>query len=186
METVEPIRDKDILMAMLDYLYARNERDYMLFMVGINTGLRISDILTLKVGQLKNRSKIAIREKKTGKVKELPLNDDLRQAIRRYTADKAPSEWMFPSQKGKGIKPIQRSRAYKILREAADAYGVQHVGTHTMRKTFGYHFYHASGKDVTLLMYLFNHKDPSVTLRYIGVTATTAYNAMKKFSFYKT
>lgn len=185
MERVEPIRDKDVLFAMLDYLYAKSERDYMLFLVGINTGLRVSDILPLKVSDVRGKQTLVVREKKTDKVKEIPINDDLRRAIKEYTKDKRPGEWLFPSQKGRGVHHIKRSRAYKILREAAAHFGLSHIGTHTMRKTFGYHFYYSAGKDVTLLMYIFSHTDPNITLRYIGVTSTTAYNAMKKFSFYR-
>lgn len=182
MNSVEPIRDKETVAAIADFLYAKSERDYVLFMVGINTGLRISDILTLKVSDVKNRKTIVVKEQKTGKVKEIPMNEDLRRAIREYTRNMKPSYWLFPSQKGHGARHILRSRAYKILKQAAQVFGLSNIGTHTLRKTFGYHFYYATGKDVMLLMYIFGHTDPNVTLRYIGVTNSTAFAAMKKFS----
>lgn len=182
MNSVEPIRDRETVAAIADFLFAKSERDYVLYMVGINTGLRISDILPLHVSDVKNRKTIVIKEQKTGKVKEIPINDDLRRALRDYVKDMRPSAWLFPSQKGKGTKHILRSRAYKILKEAAQVFGLSNIGTHTLRKTFGYHFYYATGKDVVLLMYIFGHSDPNVTLRYIGVTNATAFSAMKKFS----
>lgn len=181
MNSVEPIRDKETVAAVADFLYSKCERDYVLFMVGINTGLRISDILRLKVSDVRNRNTIVLREQKTGKMKEIPINRDLKTAIQNYTRN-LNAVWLFPSQKGKGARHIERSRAYKILRQAAENFGLSNIGTHTLRKTFGYHFYHATGKDVTLLMYIFGHTDPNVTLRYIGVTSASAYNAMKKFS----
>ena len=75
---------------------------------------------------------------------------------------------MFPSRKGSSA--IQRNQAYKILNEAARTVGIQEsIGTHSMRKTFGYHAY-KSGIDIALLQKIFNHSCPSVTLRYIGIT----------------
>lgn len=182
MNCVEPIRDKDTICAIADYLYSKSERDYVLFLVGINTGLRISDILSLKVSDVKERNSIVIKEQKSGKMKEIPVNADLKKILRAYIRNMRPSVWLFPSQKGGGTRHIKRVRAYNILRQAAGVFGIPNIGTHTLRKTFGYHFYYATGKDVTLLMYIFNHCDPNVTLRYIGVTNATAYAAMKRFS----
>jgi len=77
-------------------------------------------------------------------------------------------ECLFPSRKGG--TPITRQQAYRILNEAARAVGItDQIGTHTLRKTFGYHAY-KQGADITRLQYLLNHSAPSVTLRYIGIT----------------
>ncbi len=67
MNYVEPIRDYDKLTDILEYLKRTNQRNYMMFLVGIYTALRISDILRLKVRDVKNRNNITLREKKTGK-----------------------------------------------------------------------------------------------------------------------
>ena len=67
MNTVEPIRDMDLVMDLADYLKSNNERDYVLFMFGIYTGLRISDILKFRVRDVKGKDAVYIREKKTGK-----------------------------------------------------------------------------------------------------------------------
>ena len=71
------------------------------------------------------------------------------------------------SRKGKN-QPIKRDRAYKILNEAAQEIGLGEIGTHSMRKTFGY-WHYQKYKDVALLQHLFNHANSAVTLRYIGV-----------------
>lgn len=76
MNTVEPIRDMNIVWDVADYLKARNERDYVLFMFGIYTGLRISDILKLRVRDVREKDYVYIRENKTGKEKRFPINTE--------------------------------------------------------------------------------------------------------------
>jgi site-specific recombinase XerD len=80
-----------------------------------------------------------------------------------------PQDYLFASQKGK-IRPISRVHAWFVLNKAARAVGIEgRIGTHTLRKTFGYYAY-KQGTDITLLQQLFNHAAPSITLRYIGIT----------------
>lgn len=81
MNTVEPIRDMDLVLDVADYLKTRNERDYVLFMFGIYTGLRISDILKFRVRDVKDKDAVYIREKKTGKEKRFPINAELKPII---------------------------------------------------------------------------------------------------------
>ena len=89
MNTVEPIRDMDLVMDLADYLKSNNERDYVLFMFGIYTGLRISDILKFRVRDVKGKDAVYIREKKTGKEKRFPINSELRPVIDEYISGKA-------------------------------------------------------------------------------------------------
>jgi integrase len=145
-------------------LKRKNYRDYLLFVVGINTGLRISDLLQLKVGHTKN-SHIIITEGKTGKIKRFPINSNLRELLDEYTIGMSDDDYLFPSRKGEHIGRVQ---AYRILNDAAKEVGLDEIGTHTLRKTFGYHHYQRY-KDVALLQEIFNHSSPSITLRYIGI-----------------
>ena len=80
----------------------------------------------------------------------------------------------------KGDKPISRIQAYRILNDVAEELGVQEIGTHTLRKTFGY-WHYKQNKDVALLQEIFNHSAPSVTLRYIGINADLMDESMKNF-----
>ena len=80
---VEPIRDRKKIKDMEEYLRYRRERDYVLFVLGINTGLRISDLLKLKVEDVQNGS-LLIREKKTGKIKECTLSDKVVKILNKY------------------------------------------------------------------------------------------------------
>lgn len=166
MQFVQPIRDKEKIEEMKKTLLAKNERDYIMFMIGVNVGLRISDILPLKVRDVK-ADHIKVIEQKTGKVRRVAVNRSLRRALDKFIRNKKDSDILIKSREGVN-KPISRSMAYKILREAAEQVGISEVGTHTMRKTFGYHMYQRD-KDVAALQKLFNHDKPSTTLLYIGV-----------------
>lgn len=162
---VEPIRDRAKIEAMKQSLLRQSRRNYFLFVLGINIGLRISDIIPLKVRDLQS-SHIVIRESKTGKNVRFLINNQLRSEINDYTAGWSPDAYIFPSKKGGYIGRVQ---AYNILNTAAQEVGLTHIGTHTLRKTFGY-FHYKRYKDVALLQTLFGHAAPSITLRYIGIT----------------
>lgn len=170
MNTVQPIRDLGKVNDIYDYLSNQNKRNGLLFAFGIYTGLRISDILCIKVRQVRNQKYLSIRERKTGKEKNIRLNQFLKEKIDEYIADMKNYEYLFYGEKK--TKPMTRQQAYNILSKAAEKFGVGSVGTHTLRKTFGYHMYQKT-HDVALLMDVFNHDDPSVTLRYIGVNQDT-------------
>ncbi|MDW0112219.1 site-specific integrase [Sporosarcina saromensis] len=179
MNFVNPIRDLDRIEAMKKYLKEKSQRNYILFTLGINSGLRISDILPLKVGDVNKRLYFVITEQKTKKRKEVQMTPLLRRELRKYTEGKDDDEYLFQSREGIN-RPISRSMAYKILREAAEFVGLDSIGTHTLRKTFGYHFYQKY-KDPVMLMELFNHTEEKTTLRYIGVTQDALNQAMERF-----
>ena len=174
MQTVEPIKDKKQLDNMKRYLKEKNPRDYLLFVLGINSGLRISDLLNLQVSDVLHKDKIYIREKKTNKEKQFPLNDNCKKAIKAYLSQREDkNDYLFKSRKktgSNGTGAISRQQAYDILHTAARAVGIKsQIGTHTLRKTFGYWAYKA-GYDIELIQQIFNHASPRITLRYIGIT----------------
>ncbi len=177
---VEPIRDLNKIEEIKKYLLNRSYRDYFLFTFGINSGLRISDILSLRVDDVKYSSKFIVRERKTGNKRKIIISDKLRSEIESYTKGKKDNEYLFPSQKGN--KPITRVQAWHIIHYAAKTCGIKgNIGTHTLRKTFGYHFYQQS-KDVAMLQYIFGHSSPSITLRYIGINDEMVEEALRRFS----
>lgn len=180
MEYVQPIRDKEKIEEMKVELLKNGTRDYLLFYTGINTGLRISDILKLQVKDVRDKTHISIKEQKTDKPKRFKINNGLKDALNRFITNMDDEEYLFKSRKGDN-KPITRVQAYRILNDAAKRIGLEEIGTHTLRKTFGYHFYQQT-KDVALLQALFNHSAPSVTLRYIGINQDMMDNAMDDFS----
>ncbi|PEZ05548.1 site-specific integrase [Bacillus sp. AFS018417] len=178
MNFVQPIRDLEQIQQIKEYLKEKSERNYILFVMGINTGLRISDILKLKVGDLKG-SHISMREMKTGKQKRIQITAALRRELKWFIDEKEDHEYLIKSRQDSN-RPIGRSMAYKILRAAAAEFGLDEIGTHTLRKTFGYHMYMQT-KNIALLMEIFNHSSERVTLRYIGVNQDAMDKAMKKF-----
>ncbi len=181
MNTVEPIRDKNLISDIADYLREKNDRDYVMFMFGIYSGLRISDILKFRVRDIKDKSYIAMREQKTRKEKRFPINDELKPILKEYIAGKKDYEYLFKSRKGKN-EAITRQQAYNVLADAADTFGLYAIGTHTLRKTFGYHMYQQTHDAVTIKEIL-NHSDISVTLRYIGINQDIKDSTIKKLSF---
>lgn len=168
METVEPIRDPKKLECIRGWLLKHaHYRDYLLFVLGTNTGLRVSDLLNLRVGDVKD-GYIRLREKKTRKARKHTLNPQVAEMVREYIHGKEENEYLFPSLRNPA-RPLDRHQAYRIINKAARACGVKEkIGTHTLRKTFGYHFYKRYG-DVAMLQDIFNHSSPSITLRYIGI-----------------
>lgn len=176
MKVVQPIRDFEKVEEMMRILKEGNERNYILFMVGLYTALRISDILRIRVEDIQ-KDYLNIREKKTSKFRRVYLNPDLRKALKNYIADKEPHEYLIRSREG-GNNPISRAMAYMILKEVAQAVGLDSIGTHSMRKTFGYWVYKDT-KDVAALQKLFNHSNPEETLRYIGIEQDSVDSLIK-------
>lgn len=180
MNKVQPIRDKKLITDFKKLLKSNDDKYYIMFTIGINSGLRISDILTLKASSV-SESHVNIVEKKTSKPKRFLINDILRLELDRYVAEHKLNTDDYLIQSRKGInKPITRVQAYRVLNDTAKLLGIPEVGTHTLRKTFGY-WHYKQYKDVALLQELLNHSSPSVTLRYIGITDDIIDETMQKF-----
>lgn len=177
-QTVEPIRNKLQIQLVEKYLAKKNLRNRLIFVLGTNSGLRVSDILRLNVGDVRNKTHIEIKEKKTGKYKKFPINNKLKELIRDFVKDREDTEPLFLSQKN---YRLDRSQFYRMLNEACKAVGIAvNVGTHTMRKSFGYHHY-KQFKDVAMLQIIFNHSSPKITLRYIGIDQDEIDNSYRQF-----
>lgn len=191
MNFVQPIRDIDKVVDVQEFLANKSKRDELLFCFGIYTGLRISDILRVKKGDVYNKDVFYVTEIKTKKSRKksrtvtsktrIIIVPELKRMISAYAKDLRDEEYLFKSRQGRN-QPITRVRAYDILREAAHACGLSEIGTHTLRKTFGYHIYMDS-KDVALLQDIFGHSSPYITLRYIGVNQEARDNARRSLRF---
>lgn len=184
MNYVQPIRDKQKIEEMKEELKKSGTRDYLLFVFGINVGLRISDIIKLKAKDVLNvdrtiKKHIEIIEKKTDKRKRFKINPILAEELYSYIKNKDFEEYIFKSRNGNN-QHITRFRAYTILNNAGKGIGIEEIGTHTLRKTFGYWFYNQT-HDVALLQELFNHSSPSITLKYIGINQDVLDNAYDNF-----
>ncbi|RNB72165.1 tyrosine-type recombinase/integrase [Brevibacillus panacihumi] len=186
MASVQPIRDMLVIEAILNDLKKSSPKYHALFLLGIHTGLRISDMLRLKVKDVR-ADEIKIRQKKNKKWVTLPVQPELRKGIADYIADKDDDDWLFESrqrkQKVKIKRELDRSTVYKMLNKVCRKYGLRSIGCHTTRKTFGYHLYLISEKNIGLLMEIFGHSDPSITLRYIGITQDTINKVVSRLRY---
>jgi site-specific recombinase XerD len=172
MEYVEALRDIKQINAIKKYLKEHSERDYVLFVFGINTGLKITEMLEVKVGDVLENEKVKsfYRYFYHGAIKEIYLNQKVKNAIHHYvqTNQLRDEDYLFKS--GKTDKPITRQQAYRIIHQTAEAVGIKgKIGTNSMRKTFGYHAY-KRGVAISLLQKQFNHSTPSETLKYLGIS----------------
>lgn len=180
MEFVEPLRSQVEIDAMKFYFKSRCSRDYLLFVMGINVAFRITDLLGLKVGDVKGAKSIRIRERKTGKTRSMIILPRLRKLLDEYCDDLDDDLYLFRSSTKLVNRPISRVQAYRIIKRAAAVCGIKNIGTHSLRKTFGYHFY-LETKDVVKLMKLFGHSAPDITLRYIGIERDEIEESIKKW-----
>jgi integrase len=175
MEFVQPIRDIKKLEGMRKILGASSKRDELLFSLGINSALRISDLLKLTVGDVltakgKVKEFIEVRETKTKKVKRFPITKKVTKVITEYMSERPNAELSEPLFRSKKGGAITRQHAWYVITEAAKVVGIaDNLGTHTLRKTWAYHAY-KKGTDIALLQQTLNHAAPSITLRYIGIT----------------
>ena len=177
MTTVEPIRSLKDLRKIKSILSA-SPRDLLLFTLGINSGLRISDLLALNVGDVRDKEFIQLIEKKTKKFKKFPINKKLKLMFDSYIVDKSDDEPLFMS---KFNNRLSRVTAYYVIRQPCEKLNPEVAfGTHTMRKTFGYHHY-KKYRDVAILQKIFNHSSPSTTLRYIGIDEESIYKSYMDF-----
>ena len=173
MEYVDPIKSIEKINAIKERLKKQSQRDLVLFVFGINTGVRISALLSLKVEDIWDGTRIkeflSISDDKSDKVKAYYINNAVKNELEVYLAnfDFKDSDFLFKSKKDN--QPITRQQAYRIINHAAKEVGVTgKIGMHTLRKTFGYHAYR-KGIAVSILMSIYNHHSSAETLRYLGI-----------------
>ena len=178
MSTTQPIRNKKQLEQFKEYYQNTkpNPRNHILIIVGLNSALRISDLLYLTYGDLfdfnlgKWKSHIIVREQKTGKTNRIYINREIRRVIEKYVdmSQKQASDWLFSSQL-QSVKPLSRYQAFRIVKEAADYAGLgPEISCHSLCKTFGYYAW-KQGTPPALLMNIYNHSSYQVTKRYLCI-----------------
>jgi integrase len=137
----------------------------------------------VRVSDIMQRGYIIRREQKTGKQTEIRFSPKILADLRRLLSTRRGDELIFksPYLQHRG-EPIDRMTAYRwIVTACRNAGMTEPVGCHTLRKTYGYHFYQKY-RDVAMLMEIFNHASESITMRYIGVTQEQINS--KRQSFY--
>jgi len=183
MNNVEPIKSKEKVFAIKQYILSDRysekyrARDYLLFVFGINSALRISDLLSLRVKDVFNsqgeiKESFKIKTKKTKKEMKILINESVRKAL-KYYFDKekfpGPNDYLFKTHTG---QKLDRIRAWVLIKKWVKAVGLDPVnyGTHTLRKTWGYHSRKNFGIPIELISEKLGHKSNAVTKRYIGIS----------------
>ncbi len=191
MNTVEPIRDLNKLNKIKgNLLKQKNPRDLLLFVLGINTGLRISDILPLKLIDVKNKEGdpkdyVYLTEKKTHKQRKIILNSEVKKALQIFFTKSKVYDldtYLFTSEKNDKNKPLSKVRAWQLINEWCRGVGIlERVGTHTLRKTLGYQM-RKSGIAIEVIQEMLGHSSVGVTSRYIGISQEELEQVAKEFT----
>lgn len=177
--TVEPIRKQEDIDKMFLYLKQSNPRDAMLFLIGISSGFRISDLVKITAGKFRSLVTEDIKEQKTKNHRKLYINPNvLKNFVLPYIESYDDSEYLFQSRNGYN-QHISVSQAYRIIKKAAKETKIKvKVGTHTMRKTFGYRLYQQT-HDESLVSECFDHSSADITRRYIGINEEAKKRAIE-------
>lgn len=180
---VEAPEDATQVAALIDSLKFNSKkvglRNALIFRMGVQTGLRISDILAFHRVDIIGQTQVQLREQKTDKVRHIYL-DPMIDQINDYEAARTDkSIWMFPSS-ADDQHPVSRNVYYKALVKAADMINMKNIGTHSERKFFG-RAYYAKTHDIATLMYIFNHSTEATTMRYLGLTEDRVAKQLRGF-----
>ena len=177
----KPIKNKEKVLDIQDYLRYKSERNYILFLVGVTTGYRAGDLVNLKVrdikeaikkgefeiyeGKKKNSKNIRQKNRKPRSVELIPK---LSKILKEYIKDKKDYEYIFPSRKGTN-KSIGVQAVSNIIKEAGEYFDLYDISAHSMRKTYAYKIYIESGRDIVAVKELLGHRSIEETKLYIGL-----------------
>lgn len=166
MNWVAPIKDEKTLKLFGDTLKEVDYKYYIMFQLGVGTGLQLQDILSFKNKDVTGKSEITVKIGTKNIVNTFTVPEDLQQIISDYTKGKDPEAYLILGHQSAN-KPVSREQAYRILRSTGHKIGLSSIGAQTMRKTFAWKYYNETG-DIYYLQNLFNHASPSITYRFIG------------------
>ncbi|MBA7540008.1 Tyrosine recombinase XerC [subsurface metagenome] len=178
MHTVEPIKNKFKILAIKRNLKEeKSPRNYLLFTMGVNTALRISDLLSLRVRDIIDpkgdiRTYLHIKESKTDRTAKIYINDTTNEALTYFLNNSKgidPDSYLFKSERSS--KKLDRVRAWGLVQKwTADVdLESERYGTHSLRKTWGYQA-RLQGLSIEQISEKLGHKSVTVTRRYIGIS----------------
>lgn len=170
----EPIRSTEQI-KMIKKQLKGNPRDLLLFTMGINSGLRVNDLLKLKVKDVKYKApneELYIKESKTGKTNFIVINHAIYKVLWQYirTYNLKDDNWLFASTRFPD-QPLIRSSVSRLIKKWTREAGMKgRYSCHTLRKTWGYIQRTKYKVGWELICKRYNHGDPAVTMRYLGIT----------------
>jgi len=180
MPAVEPIKDRKKINKIKRMMEEdKKYRELALFKLGLNSALRVSDLLKLKWQDLfdekgEYKEQVTVKEKKTGKSKGFPLEKETKKYLDKIREDGSvysDEEYVFKTHSNRNLGTHwSRQYVYIFLNSYARRAKVEaRIGSHTMRKSFGYHAYQ-TGVSIEKLQKILNHSSKRETLDYIGIT----------------
>lgn len=190
--TTKPIMDSKMIQKMMDIAKDHDaHRDhggpewYLMLVLGFNTGLRIGDLVQLKVKDIRGRQDFTVVEGKTQKERQIHIKWNLMNVISERLKNRKDEEFVLQSrqrdEKTGKARGISTQRALDIMKVIAERAGYEeHIGCHTMRKTYAWSIYKASDDDLTLVQKSLNHSSQAVTMRYIGIEQEDINEAINK------
>jgi integrase len=173
MAEVQAVKNRETIKLISHLLEIRHSRQMAdIWNVGLNLALRISDLLSIKFSDI-DEDRLTIREQKTGKTAQIILNPKSQEIIHRIKEENPHHIYLFQSYRNqqainKPASPLSRRAVSKAFASIGEEVKLP-LGTHSMRKTRGYHLYQST-KDIARVMRMLRHNSEGVTLRYIGVT----------------
>lgn len=193
MKVVQPIRDLDVLQKCYDIAREHDRHRKtgevsweLILLIGFNTSLRVSDFRRFRVQDLRGKDYAQIQAKKTGKEARILINPTARREINRLLVGRRGDDYIFQSKQKDyathKARPITRQRVYQIMNTIAKQAGIEErIGCHTLRKTFGYHYYKMTG-DIVSLQRILCHSYQRETLVYIGVIQENIDESLMKLN----
>lgn len=166
MNWVAPIKDDETLEKFKDKLREMDDKYYIMFEIGVGTGLQLQEILKFKNKDIRGKDSIEANIGTKNIKRTFVIPAELKEIIEKYTEGKDPEAFLIL---GHASSPaaLSREQAYRALKSAGRSMGLTSIGAQTMRKTFAWRYYKSTG-DIYYLQNLLNHASPSITYRYIG------------------
>ncbi|MDV5105912.1 tyrosine-type recombinase/integrase [Clostridium perfringens] len=164
----EPIKNMCDIEKIKKYLKVTNKRNYLLFVIGINTTIKSNQILNLKLCDVVDSNK-CIREYICIDEKKYTINKAINQALKEFLEEQnlQLDSYLFESQKSR--LPINRSHLYRILNNVVKDCNIKiHIGNETLRKTFGYHYYYKT-QNIKYLKEVFNKHSTKTLFEYLEI-----------------
>ena len=171
MNFVDPIRDKTDIHKMYVYLQSQSMRDYLLFKFAIHTGIKLNELLNLKVEDVLNPQHEVVHVWVTSTSQDIRviIPEKLRGELIGYIREGRLTDTSLLFQSKRTKKGLSRQQAYRIINAAATKVGIEHIGLTTLRKTFAYHTYR-SGVSISIIQKYLGHQTSYETMKFIGIT----------------
>lgn len=166
MNWVSPIKDEETLQKFKEKLREVDDKYYILFEIGVGTGLQLQEILKFKNKDIRNKSQIEAFIGTKGIKRTFDIPQELQQIIHKFTEGKDDQAYLIQGHSSSS-SALSREQAYRVFKSVGKSMGLNSIGAQTMRKTFAWRYYKATN-DIYYLQNLLNHASPSITYRYIG------------------